>query len=204
MASRVKPQPIGPRLPGGAFQASRTRATKIGRCSLTRRYTRHTKWSLDEPSQRRIAYTLDCGQRRRADLEIIHSPNRDAYWRERLGLARGVKVWRVSSIDTEAAAQRKGLATRLYEEAAKHVCARGGVLISNNRLPGAKSQDFWWKQVQKGRARRVGEGEFVHASVVLDCAHAGDLSGVAKRRRVKRKQVKRKPVKRKTTKRAAR
>jgi len=87
----------------------------------------------------------------------------------------------VESIMVWETLQRKGVATKLYEQAAKDACKKGARLVSRDRMPGAHSNDFWEKQHRKGRVEKHGKGE--DAIYVLDCAHSSDLSGLKGRKR---------------------
>lgn len=61
----------------------------------------------------------------------------------------------VATIVVHPKFQRQGVATILYEAAAKKACEDGLRLMSTSRMPGAHSNDFWRKQVAKGRAEEV-------------------------------------------------
>jgi hypothetical protein len=92
---------------------------------------------------------------------------------ERFGVPASVIV---NNIHVEQAFRRKLVGTRLYELAASFACNRDLPLVSALRTEGAKSNDFWEKQLRKGRAKIIGQiqGDPVYE---LDCGQADDLSG---------------------------
>lgn len=63
--------------------------------------------------------------------------------------------WIVANIFVKDDFRRKGVATKLYEAAAKEACKRGGTLASKERLSEG-SKGFWEKQLIKGRAVKLG------------------------------------------------
>ena len=95
------------------------------------------------------------------------------------------KCWQVSAIEVAEKYRRRGLATKLYAEAAR-LAARGGLALCSD-VPlslDAKAQAFWEKQVQKGRARwevpgpAVREGEnYDYGRYVLKFPPPASLSG---------------------------
>lgn len=94
---------------------------------------------------------------------------------------RGRVVYRVGRVDVVESARRKGVATKLYEAAAAEACARRGRLASTERLPDAASNEFWEKQLRKGRADafpiRGAEARRYTRYVLKDCKQR-DLSGL--------------------------
>lgn len=66
---------------------------------------------------------------------------------------QGRPVWRVGSVHVEEEFRRRGVATKLYEAAARAACQRAEPLASlaMNREPTALSNEFWRKQQRKGR-----------------------------------------------------
>lgn len=62
---------------------------------------------------------------------------------------------RVSHIAVEPAMQRCGVATRLYERAAKIACVEHNTPLKSDIERSKAAQGFWEKQVDKGRARCV-------------------------------------------------
>lgn len=63
--------------------------------------------------------------------------------------------WSIVHVDVEPAFQRQGVATKLYEAAAKEACRRGAMPIGSNiRTLKSPSNQFWAKQFAKGRAAR--------------------------------------------------
>lgn len=103
------------------------------------------------------------------------------------GVRDGQRVMKVRNIEVNPKHQRKGLATKLYQAAAKAACEEGRVLVSNDRQIGAHSNDFWLKQAAKGRAIIDGcsKGQPVF---VLRCFAANDLSGLRKKRKAPKKK----------------
>lgn len=175
---------IGPRLPGGAFTKAHTAETKLGPCTVKRSsevVTRRRAAKRGSVPQRFVEIKVDCGPGQDAYITARTYRHLNADYAARYGFSPKQQLWFIGEVDTARAAQRKGLATRAYEALAAYVCRRGGVLISNGRLAGAHSNDFWRKQVQKGRAHIVDQappgGEFTYRVVALDCRHARDLSG---------------------------
>jgi GNAT superfamily N-acetyltransferase len=49
--------------------------------------------------------------------------------------------------------RRKGVATRLYEQAAARACSRWGTPLASDTHRTAEAETFWKKQETKGRAR---------------------------------------------------
>jgi len=94
-------------------------------------------------------------------------------------------VLKVDEINVFAPFQRRGVATKLYEAAADLACEDGVQLASIYRLPWAKSNEFWAKQIAKGRAtvwsRDPGANRHRDQIILNSCVR--DLSGVRKRRR---------------------
>jgi len=68
----------------------------------------------------------------------------------------------VSSIAVISAFQRQHVATRLYEAAHRWSCNRGKTLISTTRIARAHSNDFWDKQLRKGRAVVIEDNDEPH------------------------------------------
>lgn len=80
----------------------------------------------------------------------------------------GRVVYTVRHVYVEESSRRQGIATQLYEAAAREACRRRARLASTERNPHAFSNDFWRKQLNEGRARRIGD-----AYVLLDCEGIG-------------------------------
>jgi GNAT superfamily N-acetyltransferase len=81
-------------------------------------------------------------------------------------------------------AKRTGIATKLYEAAAREACKRGARLASTCRIAGAYSNDFWKKQHAKGRAERIPKKGCDGMDVyVLSSCDSHDLSGLRRRRK---------------------
>lgn len=95
--------------------------------------------------------------------------------------------WPVLDVHVREQHQRKGVATALYEHAAKYLCRNKlGPLVSTSRMMEAKSVDFWKKQERKGRAKRIKQprlylgrarGDNMDIFVLDPCEHR-DLSGL--------------------------
>ena len=62
----------------------------------------------------------------------------------------------ISYIETNHRHLRQGVATALYEAAAKDACRAAEPLVSHFRLMDAKSNEFWAKQSAKKRVLKVG------------------------------------------------
>jgi GNAT superfamily N-acetyltransferase len=90
-------------------------------------------------------------------------------------------VWGVSSLYVDPIYRRRGVATSLYEAAALFACKKRGRLASISRNPGAHSEDFWKKQLLKGRAFAVVRRGAAQDIFVLDVCDRNrervDLSG---------------------------
>jgi hypothetical protein len=192
---------IGPELPGGAFKSNRALVTGVGPCTMVRFYRRTRSTAAYGKHSRSVKWLVYCeGRRRGYDEESgylrIERDPRKQYLAREYGLPAGKKLWTVGAI--EVSTKRKGIATKLYETAAKYVCSKGGALVSDYRLEDAFSNDFWKKQIKKGRARPAYPYEGAtfdeRTPVVLSCRKASDLSGVRKPRK---KPAKKKPAKKK-------
>lgn len=93
----------------------------------------------------------------------------------------GRVVYKVTNVFVDESRRRQGIATKLYEAAAREACRRRGRLASTERNPGAHSNDFWRKQFVKGRAfEHVPRGTNHAAYVLRDCPSPA-LDGVRRR-----------------------
>ncbi len=93
------------------------------------------------------------------------------------------RVRLVEHIRVNEVGRRRGIATKLYETAAKDACRAGEPLVSAYRVKDAHSNDFWAKQKRKGRATVVGVRHDAGAKIpvyALDCAKGTDLSGLGR------------------------
>ncbi len=102
---------------------------------------------------------------------------------------RGERVAKVEGIRVDATRRRTGIATKLYEAAHREACARGLRLASLERNPKAFSNDFWHKQVAKGRATEVATPGGA-AYVINGC----DVTSLARIKRRKKKPKRRDAV----------
>lgn len=66
----------------------------------------------------------------------------------------GSNNWKVYTINVEPGHRRKGVATRLYEEAARTVEARHGQQLCSDFILSPEAKGFWEKQVSKGHAQK--------------------------------------------------
>lgn len=102
----------------------------------------------DERGPRRVSILAKCDGRVCGSMDIARgdllSSLGDQPLDDRMFLVEGVYV--------DDNYQRHGVGTRLYEAAAEFACANGATLASGQRLRGAHSNDFWRKQIAKGRA----------------------------------------------------
>ena len=94
----------------------------------------------------------------------------------------------VDNVSVAESLQRKGWGTKLYEAAAAEACRRRAPLASKERTRGAKSIEFWAKQLRKGRAvilsKRSGLEAREKAPVYsLECPAPASLAGRLRRRR---------------------
>jgi GNAT superfamily N-acetyltransferase len=87
------------------------------------------------------------------------------------------RVMRVRRVDVVPGARRHGVATALYERAAKLACSRFGLPLSSDIDRSPRSEAFWQKQMTKGRARRVPSNEHKGTLYVLSCPAPRSLSG---------------------------
>jgi GNAT superfamily N-acetyltransferase len=79
-------------------------------------------------------------------------------------------VYYVTNIWVNTNQRRKGVATSLYEAAAKEACLRRSRLASMARNPGAFSHDFWEKQHSKGRVEAYKQKGYKQPAYILDCS----------------------------------
>lgn len=92
--------------------------------------------------------------------------------------AREQPITAIGGVEVVESHRRRGVMTRLYERAARDACRDGRPLASVERFAGAKSNDFWRKQVTKGRAtKHRGQGYDGQTAYVLRCP-VSDLSGL--------------------------
>jgi hypothetical protein len=103
----------------------------------------------------------------------------------RLEIRRTPERAQVSWITVNENARRSGVATRLYEAAARFSCEVWGRPLGSDyrgsRAPGAEG--FWQKQYRKGRADLVGSKDSPANQFVLRCPAPLDLSGMRRRKR---------------------
>lgn len=110
----------------------------------------------------------DFGMRRHPDVEIREVDTGGKLSFEFVACVDGRRVGRIEStkrrgggyrvavIHVQAPWRHQGVGTALYEAAAAEACRRRSRLFSDARNPNAFSNDFWEKQVEKGRAKVVG------------------------------------------------
>ena len=92
----------------------------------------------------------------------------------------GRVAYTVSYVSVSDDFQRRGIGTKLYEAAHAKACARRARLASTERHSWAKSNDFWNKQVCRGRAE-VYAGKHPDTPVfVLKSCDIQSLSGLKK------------------------
>jgi len=87
---------------------------------------------------------------------------------------KGKGSWVVDGVYVDEPYQRRRIGTALYEKAAAEACRRGAPLASVSRSKGARSHDFWAKQLRKGRAKKRGD------TYTLSCPAPADLAGLGK------------------------
>lgn len=149
-------------------------------------------------SKRDIQYAMRCAGAyagtltvTRMTTERLCHQDKDARCSRRFGrptLVGDTNVRLVESVFTPDFGRRRGIATKLYEAAAKDACRAAEPLVSAFRITGARSNDFWKKQHAKGRATVIGTvamdaGQRPIPMYALDCAKGTSLSGVKKKRR---------------------
>lgn len=94
----------------------------------------------------------------------------------------------VEHVYVNEGARRHGVATALYEAAAKDACRAAEPLVSAYRVYDAHSNTFWKKQHAKRRAVVVGVRHDAGRKIpvyALDCARGVDLSGIPKKRKAR-------------------
>lgn len=95
-------------------------------------------------------------------------------------------MYSVDRVDVFEPFRRHGVATKLYEAAAREACTRRARLASLERNPDAHSTAFWKKQVAKGRAIekpiRGADADRYTRYVLKSCDGDIDLSGLRSRR----------------------
>lgn len=103
----------------------------------------------------------------------------------RLEIRRNADRAQVTWITVNERSRRSGIATRLYEAAARFSCEEWGRPLGSDyrgsRAPGAEG--FWQKQYRKGRAERIGSEDSPANQFVLSCPAPDDLSGLRRHRR---------------------
>ena len=103
----------------------------------------------------------------------------------RLEIRRNAESSQVTWITVAEGARRSGIATRLYEVAARFSCEEWGRRLASDyrgsRAPGAEG--FWQKQFRKGRAERIGSESSMSNQFMLSCPAPESLAGVRRRRR---------------------
>lgn len=67
----------------------------------------------------------------------------------------GLMPGQAYEIEVASSARRQGVATALYETAARELCARWGLPLMSDVARSASADAFWRKQVTKGRAVKV-------------------------------------------------
>lgn len=82
-------------------------------------------------------------------IQLIYSPHG--------GVISGYPVMKITWIKVEPEMQGQGIATMLYEQAAKFACSKGLYLASDETLK-TGSRGFWEKQRKKGRAIKKSTG----------------------------------------------
>jgi GNAT superfamily N-acetyltransferase len=85
----------------------------------------------------------------------------------------GRVVYTVDRVDVHEPYRRQRVATRLYEAAHAEACRRRARLASTQRNPGAHSNDFWRKQIAKGRAELLPgqktRNQYYQGIVITNC-----------------------------------
>lgn len=106
----------------------------------------------------------------------------------------GEPIWNVAHIEVEPGFRRQGIATKLYEAAAREGCRRDAIpLGSTSRTPNSESNQFWAKQFAKGRAvryRSAYPGMTPDVFVLKHCAITA-LDGVQKSKTLRHRSARR-------------
>lgn len=102
---------------------------------------RHADLRIKESGDKYATFTAFCGDEECGFLNADLHPNEG--------------MLKVAGVFVEYPYLRRGVATALYEAAAQKACRHGVRLTSMSRLDGAKSTDFWDKQVARGRAEKI-------------------------------------------------
>ncbi len=87
----------------------------------------------------------------------------------------------VRSINVAPGSQRQGVATGLYERAAKIACKTFGAPLASDQHRTPRADAFWKKQEAKGRATRVDDSKYGDY-YVLACPAPKSLAGPRRRR----------------------
>lgn len=95
----------------------------------------------------------------------------------RRGRLAGRVVYTVSTVYVEEPYRRLRVATRLYEAAAREACRRRSRLASTERHRDSYSNDFWRKQVNEGRATRVGSDAYILGCEEADGSLVANVTG---------------------------
>lgn len=96
---------------------------------------------------------------------------------------KGRVVYAITEVYVTKGARRQGVATALYEVAAKEACRRRSRIASVQRRTGAFSNEFWEKQAAKGRAEVHKMRAYADPVFVLrDCPPPRSLRGLRRRR----------------------
>lgn len=97
----------------------------------------------------------------------------------RIGVADGERdpVMRVRRIDVVPGARRHGVATGLYERAARIACQKFGKPLASDVDRSPSADAFWQKQWNKGRASRVPSNQHDAVIYVLHCPAPRSLAG---------------------------
>lgn len=119
------------------------------------------------------------GSKRSFELEYVEE---DGSVLGRLQAAKvkraGRTVWDIKGVFVQAAHRRKGIATKLYEAAAREACARRAPLASTDVRAGT-TEAFWKKQLAKGRASILGKGR-ERPWYILDCPPPASLAALGR------------------------
>jgi GNAT superfamily N-acetyltransferase len=87
----------------------------------------------------------------------------------------------ISRIFVEPEYRKRGVATRLYEAAAKLSCKKYNLPLASDETRSPEADSFWRKQAAKGRARAVPETEDTGDYYILSCPAPPSLAGRRRR-----------------------
>lgn len=131
-----------------------------------------------------------CPQRKKDQNQNIFGPNvcgRIAVNGPTDSMKYGLAAGQVYEIGVKPSAQRRGVATKMYEAAAKELCRRFNVPLRSDAARTNEADAFWKKQLRKGRAEEFNtshpDRSIRQESYRLKCPAPESLDGTRRYRR---------------------